>query len=361
MARRAAAIQAGAALTLSAGQDVLVGDAGIGTRGDVVGITSVSITAGRNVIVDEGSILASGDAGNNGSVTVAASGNISVLDDGSSAFIETANGPISLTTGAGDTFTNGSANGVISDFSGSGGGNITISADDIVLDGKVDAGAGIVTLQQATSATAQAIDLGGGTTSGDLDVSNAELAQVTAGIVRIGRMDNMGNIVITAAVAAQPGFSTLSLRTGGSTTETGTGAISVTDLAIDSYGGVDLSANANAVFLLAANASMFFPSGAAFDFLDSISLTVGTVDGVTGLNATGAVALSSSVAGTSLTVSNAVTSDAIVFTFDNMTFAASVGSQGGNVTLNAFSSGQLDRSWRGQCSGHAGLERSQPQ
>ena len=50
------AIQAGAALTLSAGQDILIGDAGSGTRGDAIGVTSVSVTGGRNVIVDQGSI-----------------------------------------------------------------------------------------------------------------------------------------------------------------------------------------------------------------------------------------------------------------------------------------------------------------
>ena len=333
-----AAIQAGAALTLSAGQDVLVGDAGTGTNGDVVGVTSVSVTAGRNVVVDEGSILGSGNAGNNGSVTVAASDNISVLGDGSPAFIETAKGPINLTTGAGDTFTDDSANGVISNFSGTGGGNITISADNIVLNGKVDGGAGIVTLQQATAVSARAINLGGATTAGELNISNADLAQVTAGILRIGRTDNTGNILVMAAVATQAGFNTLSLRTGGSITETGTGAISVANLAIDSFDDVDLSTNASAVSTLAANERSFVDLGTAFGLLDSVSLTVGTVDSLIGLEAMNGIALASSVAGTALTVNNKVQGNT-AFTFDNMTFAASIVT--GELTLNEFSSGQL--------------------
>jgi hypothetical protein len=333
-----AAIQAGATLTLSAGQDVLVGDAGTGTNGDVVGTTSVSVTAGRNVIVDEGSILGSGNAGNSGSVTVTASDNISVLGDGSPAFIETAKGPINLTTGAGDTFTDDSANGVISNFSGTEGGNITISADNIVLDGKVDGGASIVTLQQATAASVRAINLGGATTDGELNISNADLAQVTAGILRIGRTDNAGNILIMAAVATQPGFNTLSLRTGGSTTETGTGAISVTNLAIDSFDDVDLGANASAVSTLAANERSFVDLGTSISLLDSVSLTVGTVDSLIGLEVMNGIALASSVAGTALTVNNKVQGNA-AFTFDNMTFAASI--VAAELTLNEFSSGQV--------------------
>lgn len=352
------AIQAGVALTLSAGQDILIGDTGALTRGDVVGVTSVSITASRNVIVDQGSILASGNAANPGSLTVTATGDISVLGNGGSAAIETQNGPINLTTGVGGTFTNDSANGVDSNVGGSAGGAITINADNIVLGGIVNAGVGIVTLQQATT-TMRAIDLGAGTTSGAFNINNADLAEITAGMVRIGRTDNSGSIVVTAPVTSQPGFSTLSLRTGGSTTETGTGAISVTKLAIDSFGDVDLSTNASAVSGLAAVVRNLVNFGGTFAILDSVSLTVGTIDGVVGVNATGGVTIASSMPGTALTVNNVVNTPSsgsfgtIAFTFDNMTFAAMITS--GTIKLNEFSRGQLIDLGGANASGTLGL------
>jgi hypothetical protein len=92
-------------------------------------------------------------------------------------------------------------------------GNITLSADAMTLTGTVNAGTAIVTLQQAGTTT-RTIDVGLGTMAGDLGLSDADLGQVTAGILRIGRTDNTGSITITAPVTTHPDYSTLDLRSG---------------------------------------------------------------------------------------------------------------------------------------------------
>ncbi len=74
---------------------------------------------------------------------------------------------------------------------------------------------GIVTLQQASTTTLN-IDLGTDPSPGNFGISQADLNQVTANIVRIGRVDNPGNIMVTAQIT-QPATvgSGLSLLTGG--------------------------------------------------------------------------------------------------------------------------------------------------
>src|SRR5207244_3003057 len=98
-----------------------------------------------------------------------------------------------------------------------GGGSLVLTAGrDITIDTDsfIEAhGAGIVTLQQATTTTRN-IDLGGGPTPGDLGLSDVELGQVTAGVLRIGRLDNAGSITVTAPVTTHAGYNTLDLLTG---------------------------------------------------------------------------------------------------------------------------------------------------
>jgi hypothetical protein len=214
-------------------------------------------------------------------------------------------------------------------------GDITLSADAMTLTGPVNAGTGTVTLEQAGTA-ARNIDLGGGTTTGDLNLSDATLALVTGGILRIGRANNPGSITITAPVTTHAGFSTLSLLTGAGVSETGTGAISVTSLAVQAADAINLATNASAASNLAAN-----DSAGGLTLLDSLPLTVATVDGINGITASGDILLEASIANTALTVSQPVafTSGNVQFAFDNMTLAAAVSALH-TVTLLPFSAGQ---------------------
>ncbi|HQU45496.1 MAG TPA: hypothetical protein PK867_21965, partial [Pirellulales bacterium] len=160
----------------------------------------------------------------------------------------------------------------------SAGGDITISAGDMTIDGPITTGsttAGIVTLEQG-STTTLAIDLGGGTTAGDLDLSDADLAEVTAGTLRIGRTGNSGNITVTAPVTTHAGYNTLSLLSGGTVSESGTGAISVTNLAVQAAAGADLSTNASDVGNLA-----FDTTSGNVQFSNTGPLTIASVAGLT--------------------------------------------------------------------------------
>src|SRR5207302_1282613 len=154
-----------------------------------------------------------------------------------------------------------------------------------------------------------------------------------------GRTDNSGSITITAPVTTHAGYNTLSLRSGGSISETATGAVSVTNLAVQATGGASLAANASAVSSVAASSA-----AGSLALLDALPLTVTTVDGVAGINTNGSALLESSIANTLLTVNQPVASATsfIEFTFDNMTLASTVSAAANElVELLPFSAGQF--------------------
>ena len=177
-------------VTLDAAGNLTLGTGG--TNGDVVGGGAISVTAGGNITLDNGTIVASIGSGD---VTATAGGNITIQKTTKTgASFTTQGGVITLTTGAGKTFTaeGGNAAGALQ----SNGGNITVNADDMVIDDPIVAGAGIVTLDQAGT-TLQNIFVGLGGAA--LGLSDAELAEVTGSVLRIGRPDNFGTIDIDGA------------------------------------------------------------------------------------------------------------------------------------------------------------------
>ena len=225
-------------VTLDAAGNLTLGTGG--TNGDVVGGGAISVTAGGNITLDNGTIVASIGSGD---VTATAGGNITIQKTTKTgASFTTQGGVITLTTGAGKTFTaeGGNAAGALQ----SNGGNITVNADDMVIDDPIVAGAGIVTLDQAGT-TLQNIFVGLGGAA--LGLSDAELAEVTGSVLRIGRPDNFGTIDIDGAVTTHAGFDVLDLITGGSVREDTGGSITVTNLAVQAAGGATLNSNSNNV------------------------------------------------------------------------------------------------------------------
>jgi hypothetical protein len=216
-------------------------------------------------------------------------------------------------------------------------GDVTLTADTMTLTSAVDAGTGIVTLEPFSSG--QPIDLGHNPSllPGELGLAQGDLNNVTAGILRIGS-SSAGSIAFTAPITdVGTGWTTLSLITGATVSELG-GSITVTSLAVQAASLIGLGGT-NAVSNVAASST-----SSGFDFLDSLSLTVTTEDGVSGISTGGSILVESSVASTSLTVSQPVTTNGgqdITFTFDNMTLSAGVSATGHRVTLQPFSGGQL--------------------
>jgi hypothetical protein len=328
-------------VTLTAGQDIVLGT--LSSFGDVnadqfgnAGTASVFLNAARDITIQGagGSFL---DAfGPTGDVTATAGRNINLLNGNANVFTN-GGGTITLTAGA--AFTDEPSLFSVSTTLNSPGADITITANTMTIQSVINAGNANVTLKQNPGT--ENIDLGTNPSPGNLGLAQTDLDNITAGILRIGDTANAGNITVTAAITdATTGWTTLSLLTGGSVSETGSGAMTVTSLAVQAASGIDLTANASAVSNVAASNSL---SG-GFNLLDSLALTVTTVDTVSGISAAGGILLESSVANTALTVSQPVTTNSggdIVFTFDNMTLSAGVTATGHRVTLEPFSSGQL--------------------
>jgi len=189
---------------------------------------AATVTAGQDLLISSSLVEAHGT----GTATAIAGRNITLT----SGYIYTDNGAITVSTGADGIYSSGNE-GIIECNNAA---PISISADDFIIDGRISAGGGgTVTLQQATT-TSRNIDLGGGTTAGDVGLSNAELGQIIAATVRIGRIDNSGSISVTAPVTMQIG-NTISLLSGGSISDNAsTETIRTTNLAVQADSGISL-------------------------------------------------------------------------------------------------------------------------
>jgi hypothetical protein len=152
-----------------------------------------------------------------------------------------------------------------------GSGSLTLTGDSMsfIAPATISAASGIVTLRQESTGTP--IDVGLGSTLGALDLSDAMLGQVTAGILRIGRADNNGGITVTGPVTPHAGFNTLSLLSGGAISENPAATIAVTNLEAQGAGGVNLG-EANLVSAIAGSTS-----NQAFTFVDAGPVAAGTV------------------------------------------------------------------------------------
>lgn len=279
-------------VSVTGGGSLNLGTAGsIGDVGANNGNVSLTATAGDITLDNNTSVFANGSGK---TITATAGGNISLrATTVAGANIDSNGGAISLQTGSGGVFTldSGSGGHIGSGpfYAAANGGAITVSADDMVINDPISAAgtttSGVVTLQQAGTTTRD-IDLGLGTTAGDLGLSDAELGQVTASVLRIGRTDNAGALNITAAITAHAGFDTLSLRSGGAITEAALfDSVTVANLALQAAGDALLN-NPGDVGTLAAKVGGFLI------YADSNDLTVGSVDGVDGIDANGLVDMS---------------------------------------------------------------------
>jgi hypothetical protein len=156
-------------------------------------------------------------------------------------------------------------------------GPITLSALDFSLAGVVNSGSAATTL--ANSTAGRQIDLGTNT-PGKIGLTRAELDNITAAVLRIGT-SSAGDITISAPITSPFTWNVLSLFTGSFITEVAPfGSLTVPNLRVSSA-GLALLGGANDITVLAANTPA---SGISFDN-GTHFLTVGVVDGQTGLTA----------------------------------------------------------------------------
>ena len=287
-------------VTLSADADT-TGTGSITTGAGIIAANTLTASAAQGITLNTNVTTLSATNTTSGNVTITETNAVSVSgsNTGGGSFNVTAGGAGNvLTVNAGNIASNG--------------GNITLTADDMTITGTVNGGAGIVTLKQNTAA--RNIDLGTNTV-GTLGLTDAELDQVTASVLRIGSAA-AGNINVSAAITAPAGYSTLSLLAGGTVGQAA--SLTVTNLAVQSTGAVALVNVNNNVTTVAGTTS-----NANFSYTDLNALTVGTVDGVTGITTAGGSVnlVTGAGAGSTLTVNQAVNS--------------SGGAGNGNITCNA--------------------------
>ena len=158
-------------------------------------------------------------------------------------------------------------------------GMLSIQADDMNFVGTVDATGQTVLLRQ--NSDSEAIRLGvGGSANDTLELSSTEISLIDAAILRIGHT-TAGDIEFANQQISSTDIETVSLLTGGAITDSGSGRINVTNLAIQAAGDVTLD-DAGSVDALAASIT---GGGSSFIFAnEDDGLDVGSnIDGLTGI------------------------------------------------------------------------------
>src|SRR6185369_3417419 len=203
----------------------------------------------------------------------------------SSASSSTASGTVTI-TGQGPATAVDLLSGSVSSL----GGEIKIVCDSINVGGAINSGTGRTTFVP-TNLT-RPITLGGIDETTALNLTNAELGNVTSSVVVVGSATTSGGIQVQGAVGLRPGQS-LSLVNQGTIVETGTisvGSISAERLNVESATDVIL-AGTNNVGTLSGKFG-----GAAFVFDNAGPLTIGAVDTGNGVTGTSAAAAAISIA-----------------------------------------------------------------
>jgi autotransporter-associated beta strand protein len=195
-------------------------------------------------------------------------------------------------------------------------------------------GSGTLTIEPTTTSFSGAFSLDGKSISGSL-----------SGLT-IGKAGNTAHITLGASTAAGPitiyggditlngaliatGTNTITLQGSGSITDGASGYVSADKLALTGSGNVTLDSISNAIGTLAAS------GGGSVTYVDRNALTVGTVGGVNGISATGAVSITTNTG--DLTVSQNISttntgSSAVVLNAGKNTAANTA--TGGNIIIS---------------------------
>ncbi len=199
------------------------------------------VSAGATVSTSGGDISLASTGSNtplivNGGVTSAA-GDVILQATGDI----TLNAPVTASGGAVtlNADSDGDGVGTLSNSPGSGGvsivaaGPVTATAAAVNFQGPIASG-GIVSI--APSQVGATIDLGGATNS--LQITNADLAEISAGLLQIGA-SSAGNIQVSSGIDAPAGWRSLDLVTAANVTQTTSGiGLSVTNLNITAPTGI---------------------------------------------------------------------------------------------------------------------------
>lgn len=318
-------------IDLVAGRDIVLGT--VDGYGDVIaGAGALTMNAVRDVILQNDTFadVSSGTS----DINITAGNNVTLQSTfGTDSHIDNdGTGNVNIT--AGNTFTNDAGGGRVE-----AGGDVTITADDMVINDPVTSDSGIVTL--LTNSPGRTIDLGSNT-GGSLGLTDGELDFVDAGTLVIGNGANSGDITVSNAITLSNALvPTLSLATAGAIVDGTAGEqtdITVDNLALRTEDGVGQGDD-----LDTAVGTVAFDNTVSFDvnISNTGALTIGTVDGLAG--GTNLVGDINVTAASPLTVSAPVVGGGIVTLSagesaapgDDLTINATVTSTGAGVVLSA--------------------------
>ncbi|MFO0880916.1 MAG: autotransporter-associated beta strand repeat-containing protein [Gemmataceae bacterium] len=161
-------------------------------------------------------------------------------------------------------------------------GALSLRADDIDLQGTLSAGSQTVTLVPLTSG--RGITLGG-EVGGTLSLTDAELDAITAGRLIVGDAST-GALSVVADINLTDGPVIPVLRLNAASVTATTGGVIVASLALQT-GAVTVTTSSTNVGTVAISAT------GAIDFHDADTLTLGTVDGLAGVDSSSVVAITS--------------------------------------------------------------------
>lgn len=225
-------------ISLSASRDVILSGSGNGS--DIsTNYGTIHVGAGRNILVQPGQI----STNNGGSITIFALANFTMGSGGSDQYISTQ----------------------------SGGGDITITAATMTINGPIEAIGGTVTLDQNPGT--ENIDLGTNPSSGNLGLSQSDLDNIQADLLVIGNSEFEGNIVITSPITSTAGWSNLSLVTAGSISQNDpSDTLTVNSLALTGDAGIGSVGSPLAIIVSNLVAQS---SSGGIDISNSGDLTIG--------------------------------------------------------------------------------------
>ncbi|MGE3349828.1 MAG: beta strand repeat-containing protein, partial [Ramlibacter sp.] len=294
----------GGAITLNSagfmtlgGGNIDAGPTGAGTAGNVTLMAGsmLGVQSGKTIFANDLKVSTGSGMGDGGSGAMTVNAARLQLHNSGAGSINVqstrVNGVTVAAIGAGDGISQGVGGGSVTLVSTQGileinapvtTGNVDVNytSDRMLLSAATNAGSANVTLKPWNNGTV--IDLGSATdvAAGRLELSDAELNTVTAGILKIGGSGYTGGIQLTTNINL-PSVAQVSLINDGNIGHASTETISTSKLNVDSMGSVDLS-TANNVGTLAGK----FGTGGTFNFASTGALTVGSVDIISGITGT---------------------------------------------------------------------------
>jgi hypothetical protein len=157
--------------------------------------------------------------------------------------------------------------------------DIELIADKMAINAQLDSGgvaAGTVTLKPSNTATAIALGAVGDATANTLELSPAELAQASTGILKLGSSSHTAGIQIKDNITMAGAGQVSMINSGSISADTGK-TVTTDKLNLDTSSGAGSSVTlneANVVNTIAGKAG----TGGTFSFKSAGALTVGTVD-----------------------------------------------------------------------------------